>query len=81
LAELGFRVTVNTDNRLMSNTTLTREFVLLAEAFDYSLTDMRWLTLNAMKSAFHAHPERLRLIEQVIKPGYQQLISETAAAR
>jgi adenosine deaminase len=81
LAELGFRVTVNTDNRLMSNTSLTQEFVLLADAFDYQLTDLRWLTLNAMKSAFHAHPERLRLIEKVIKPGYQKLISEAEETR
>ena len=76
LAKLGFRVTVNTDNRLMSNTTLTDEFAKLAEAFDYRLTDIRWLTLNAIKSAFYPHPDRLTLIENVIKPGYQTLLAE-----
>ncbi|MBO0811748.1 MAG: adenosine deaminase [Microlunatus sp.] len=80
LAELGFRVTVNTDNRLMSNTTLTDEFVKLADAFGYRLADIRWLTLNAMKSAFYPHPDRLRLIETVIKPGFEKLITEAGDA-
>lgn len=74
LAELGFRVTVNTDNRLMSDTTLTDEFALVADAFGYDLADVRWLTINAAKSAFHPHPERLRLIEEQIKPGYARLV-------
>jgi adenosine deaminase len=76
LAQLGFRVTVNTDNRLMSNTTMTTEFERLSEAFDYQLSDIRWLTLNAIKSAFSPHPDRLALIENVIKPGYQALLEE-----
>lgn len=73
LARLGFRVTVNTDNRLMSDTSMTKEFAALAEAFDYDLDDVRWLTINAAKSAFYPHPDRLRLIEDVIKPGYAAL--------
>lgn len=73
LAALGFRVTVSCDNRLMSRTTLTREFALLSEAFGYGLADLRWFTLNAAKSAFYPFPERLRLINDVIKPGYAAL--------
>jgi len=73
LARLGFRVTVNTDNRLMSDTTMTKEFVELSEAFGYDLDAVEWLTINAAKSAFYPHPDRLRLIQNVIKPGYAAL--------
>lgn len=73
LTKLRFRVTVNTDNRLMSGTTMSREMQLLADAFGYDLDDMRWFTVNAMKSAFLPFDERLDLIERVIKPGYAAL--------
>lgn len=73
LRRLGFRVTVNTDNRLMSHTTLSRELHVVSEAFDYGLADLRWLTINAMKSAFLAFDQRIALIEDVIKPGYSAL--------
>ena len=74
LRRLSFRVTINTDNRLMSGTSMTKEFSQLAEAFGYGLTDFQWFTLNAMKSAFIPFDERLALINQVIKPGYAALI-------
>jgi adenosine deaminase len=70
LRELSFRVTVNTDNRLMSGVSLSSEFHALAEAFGYGWGDIEWLTLNAMKSAFAPFDERLRLINTVIKPGF-----------
>ncbi len=73
LAELRFRVTVNTDNRLMSGTSMTREMSALVEAFDWDLADLQWVTVNAMKSAFAHFDTRLRLIEDVIKPGYAAL--------
>lgn len=73
LARLRFRVTVNTDNRLMSETSLSREFLLLADAFGWDLADMRWATVNAMKSAFLPFDERLHIINRVIKPGYGTL--------
>ena len=72
LADLRFRVTVNTDNRLMSRTSLSQEFGLLHEAFGYGLAEMEWLSVNAMKSAFIPYDERLRLITQVIKPWYAE---------
>jgi adenosine deaminase len=73
LRRLNFRVTINTDNRLMSGTSMTREFRQLAQAFDYHLDDFRWFTINAMKSAFIPFDERLALIDDVIKPRYAAL--------
>ncbi len=73
LAKLRFRVTVNTDNRLMSATSMSREMELLADAFGYGITDFRWFTINAMKSAFLPFDERLALIDEVIKPAYAVL--------
>ncbi|MEO6470586.1 MAG: adenosine deaminase [Aeromicrobium sp.] len=73
LKKLGFRVTVNCDNRLMSGTSMSREFSLLAEAFGYGVEDFRWFTINAMKSAFYPFDDRLALINDVIKPGYDAL--------
>jgi adenosine deaminase len=73
LRRLYFRVTVNTDNRLMSGTSLSEEFARLVEAFDYGWDDLQWFTVNAMKSAFIGFDERLELINGVIKPGFAQL--------
>jgi adenosine deaminase len=73
LRDLSFRVTVNTDNRLMSAVTLSSELAALTEAFDYGWADLQWLTINAMKSAFAPFDERLAIINQVIKPGYASL--------
>lgn len=78
LRRLGFRVTVNTDNRLMSGTSMSREFTLLSEAFGYGLDDMQWFTINAMKSAFLPFDERLAIINERIKPGYAALRAELA---
>jgi adenosine deaminase len=73
LARLRFRVTVNTDNRLMSGTSMTREMSLLADAFGYGMEDLRWFTINAMKSAFLPFDERLRIIDEQLKPAYAVL--------
>jgi adenosine deaminase len=70
LAGLRFRVTVNTDNRLMSAVSLSGELDNLVEAFGFDWDGLEWLTINAMKSAFFPFEERLRLIDQAIKPGY-----------
>ncbi len=70
LRRLRFRVTVNTDNRLMSDTSMTEEMHKLVEAFGYGWDDLEWLTLNAMKSAFWPFDKRLRIINERIKPGY-----------
>jgi adenosine deaminase len=73
LRTLGFRVTVNTDNRLMSGTSMSREMHLLSAAFGYGLADLQWLTVNAMKSSFLPFDQRLRIINEVIKPGYASM--------
>ncbi|MER5971819.1 adenosine deaminase [Streptomyces sp. NPDC002055] len=76
LRKLHFRATVNTDNRLMSGTSMSIEFERLVETFHYTLDDMQWFTVNAMKSAFIPFDERLAMINDVIKPGYAELKSE-----
>ena len=75
-----FRVTVNTDNRLMSDITLSEEFRRLAEVMPLTLADVEKLTINAMKSAFIGYDERLALIYGKIKPGYAKLRGEPALA-
>ncbi|MFI2709437.1 adenosine deaminase [Micromonospora sp. NPDC018662] len=74
LRDLRFRVTVNTDNRLMSGTSMSREMALLVDAFGYGWKELQWFTINAMKSAFIPFDERLRIIDEVIKPAYAELI-------
>jgi adenosine deaminase len=75
LRQLRFRVTLNTDNRLMSGITLSSEFETCAKAFNWTLTDMEWFTLNAAKSSFYPFDQRLELINHIIKPGYAALRS------
>jgi adenosine deaminase len=75
LRDLRFRVTVNTDNRLMSRTSMSREMALLVEAFGYGWAELQWFTVNAMKSAFIPFDERLVLINEVIKPAYAKLLA------
>jgi adenosine deaminase len=78
LRQLQFRVTVNTDNRLMSQVSLSSEFELLGREFGYGLADVEWLTINAMKSAFAPFDERLRLINTIIKPGFAAARAKSA---
>jgi adenosine deaminase len=73
LTQLRFRVTVNTDNRLMSGTSMTNEMARLVDAFGYGMDDLRWFTINAMKSAFLPFDERLAIIDEQIKPAYAVL--------
>ena len=70
LKDLGFRVTLNTDNRLVSGTTMTREMSLLVEEAGWTVEDLRTVTVNALKSAFIPFDERKALIEDVVLPGY-----------
>ncbi|GAA3620878.1 adenosine deaminase [Marihabitans asiaticum] len=81
LARLRYRVTLNTDNRLMSDTTMTKEMWALVEEAGWDLDDLRWVTVNAMKSAFLPFDQRLALIEDVIKPAYSCSSSGSSAPR
>jgi adenosine deaminase len=68
-----FRVFLNTDDRLMSDTTLTKEYSIASEMFGLTLDDVEKLNINAMKSSFIPYKERLPYIYNVIKPGYQKM--------
>jgi adenosine deaminase len=68
-----FRVTLNTDNRLMSRTSMTNEFQVAMEAFGLGLEDFEKITINAMKSSFLPYADRCRIIYTVIKPGYSRI--------
>ena len=80
LKRLRFRVTLNTDNRLMSQISLSDEFARMVATFGWDLADMEWVTLNAIKSAFLPFDGRLRIINEQVKPGYARLRAETSAA-
>ncbi|MEO6942717.1 MAG: adenosine deaminase [Terrimesophilobacter sp.] len=67
LYQMGFRVTVNTDNRLMSNTTLSRELALLAKTFAYDLGDLETFQLNAAAGCFLPVEEREELSDRIVE--------------
>jgi len=68
-----FRVTLNTDNRLMSDTSMSKEFEAARDTFGLSLEDFEKITINAMKSAFLPYDQRCDFIYSVIKPGYAKV--------
>lgn len=72
----NYRVFLSVDNRLMSNTTLSKEMEIASQYYDLTITDLEKITLNAMKSAFIHHNDKIRIIFDVIKKGYAQLRSE-----
>ena len=76
----GYRVTLNTDNRLMSRTTMTDECMVAVEAFGCDLDDLEHVAINTMKSAFYPYQDRVRLIEETIRPGYALLRQRLASA-
>ncbi|WP_431948669.1 adenosine deaminase [Actinacidiphila sp. bgisy167] len=76
LRDLGFRVTLNTDNRLVSATTMTREMGLLVTEAGWGAEDLREVTVNALKSAFLPFDERNAIIRDVVLPGYAAVTAE-----
>jgi adenosine deaminase len=75
-----FRVTLNTDNRLMSDTSMTKEFEAAQETFGLDIADFERITINAMKSAFMPYKQRCEFIYSVIKPGYAKAREAMASA-
>ncbi|GGU49824.1 adenosine deaminase 1 [Streptomyces albospinus] len=73
LRRLGFRICLNTDNRLVSGTTMTQEFQHLRDTFGYGAAELEEFTVNAVKSAFLPFDERAALLNEVIRPGYARL--------
>jgi adenosine deaminase len=76
----GFRVTLNTDNRLMSRTTMTDELVIAVQQFGCTLSDLEKISINGMKSAFSHYDERVKCIFERIKPGYAAVRKELGLA-
>jgi adenosine deaminase len=76
LAKLRFRITLNTDNRLMSNTSMSHEMTECVKAFDWKFVDLQRVTVNALKSSFIPFEERLEIIEKVVKPAYLAIAAE-----
>src|SRR3984957_3035429 len=68
-----FRVTLNTDNRLMSATSMTQEFEAASQAFGLTLDDFERISINSMKSAFLPYDQRCEVIYKTIKPGYARI--------
>ncbi len=67
-----FRVTLNTDDRLMSGITLTDEYQIAHEKFGLDLDQLEKITINAMKSAFIPYKDRIKIIYDELKPGYAE---------
>jgi len=65
-----FRVTLNTDDRLMSDITMTDEYHTAVETFGLGIDDLEKIAINSMKSAFIPYKQRIRIIYDVLKPGY-----------
>jgi adenosine deaminase len=76
LSKLRFRVTLNTDNRLMSATSMSREATGLVDECGWNFQDLQRVTINALKSAFIPFEERLAIIDDVVKPAYQAIAAE-----
>lgn len=78
LRKLSFRVTLNTDNRLLSGVSVTEEACRLADTFGYTVDDLAWFTTNAVSAAFIPYDERRALLRDVIEPGYAALRRQQA---
>jgi adenosine deaminase len=76
--DLGFRVTINTDNRLMSGTTQSREIAQVALANGWNLGKIERVTVTAAESAFLPPDERRSLVETVIRPAFDRLARPAA---
>jgi adenosine deaminase len=74
----GFRVCLNTDDRLMSDTSMTKELETATRAFRLNLIDLEKMTMNAMKSAFIPHQRRVELIHKRLLPSFATLFAELA---
>ena len=72
----NFRVFLCTDNRLMSNTTLGKELYLAVKHYNLTLRDLEKMTINAMKSSFIHHDERIKIIYDILKPGFTKIRTE-----
>jgi adenosine deaminase len=70
LNDLGFAVTLNTDNRLMSGTSLSREMHLLTEHAGWDVEDLYLATRAAVDASFQSFDEKSELIVDIIEPAW-----------
>ncbi len=70
---MGFRVSLNTDDQLMSDTELSKELAIATELFDLNIDDLERLALNAIKGAFAPHDMRIRTMLGTLIPGYMTM--------
>jgi adenosine deaminase len=75
----GFRVFLNTDDRLMSDTEMSKELSIATTTFGLSLVELEKMTMNAMKSSFAPHETRVALLRQRLLPMYSMLFAELTA--
>ncbi len=73
--DLGLRVTLNTDNRLITATTMTKEVLLAATHYQLSVEELRWVMVNGFKSAFLPFRDKKMLLRRVTAE-YDRLIAE-----
>ena len=73
LHRLGFAVTLNTDNRLMSGVSVSSEVTAVATTFGWSWDDVRTVTERALAAAFIGEADKQRLLDQLVRPGYAAL--------
>jgi adenosine deaminase len=64
--DCGLRVTVNTDNRLLSNTSVSEELFKMIKYCDFELKDLPTLIINGFKSAFLHYKQRVNLIDEAL---------------
>ncbi len=76
LAKLKFHVTLNTDNRLMSNTSMSHEMQECVKSFGWNFADLQTVTVNALESSFIDHEDKLEIIEKTVKPAYSKISAE-----
>ncbi|HCK98654.1 MAG TPA: adenosine deaminase [Candidatus Marinimicrobia bacterium] len=63
--DFGLRVTLNTDNRLISNTSLTKEYLLAHKYFNFQIANFKEIIINGFKSAFMSHRTRTNIIRRI----------------
>ena len=61
----GLRVTINTDNRLVTDTTVSKELLLCHQHFGWSLDTIKEILIAGFKSAFIAYREKADLLKQI----------------
>ncbi len=75
----GFRVFLNTDDRLMSDTEMSQELILATKLFNLSFEELEKMSMNAMKSAFCPYEKRVALIQHRLIPQFAMLTAELTA--